>query len=52
MFCVCTVSVPCAVRLGGMCRQNLCSGLAMIIAVNAGYVWELARVSCLRWHIL
>ncbi len=24
----------------------------MVIAVNVGYIWELARLSCLRWHIL
>ncbi len=45
MFCVCSF-------LGGTYRQNLCSGLAMVIAVNVGYEWELPRLSCLHWHML
>ena len=24
----------------------------MVMAVNVGYVWELPRLSCLRWHML
>ena len=35
-----------------MYRAYFCSGLAMVIAVNVGYVWESPRLSCLRWHIL
>ena len=35
-----------------MYRQYFCSGLAMVIAVNVGEIWALARLSCLRWHIL
>jgi len=49
MFCV---YVLCAVCLGGMYRQNFCSGLAMVIAVDVGYVWALPRLSWLRWHIV
>ena len=31
-----------------MYRQYFCSGQAMVVAVNVGHGWELAR---LRWHI-
>ncbi len=23
----------------------------MVVAVNVGYVWELPRLACLRWHV-
>ena len=36
--------VLCAVCLGGMYRQFFCSGLAMVIAVNVGDIWELPRL--------
>ena len=42
----------CAVCLGGMYGQYLCSGLAMVMAMNVGYVWALPRLACLRWHLL
>ena len=35
-----------------MYRQCFCSGLTKVIAVNVGDIWELPRLSCLRWHIL
>ena len=40
----CPVCVLCAVCLGGMYRQYFCSGLAMVIAVNVGDIWELPRL--------
>ena len=48
----CSVCIQCAVCPGGKCLQYFCSGLSMVIAVNVGYVWELPRLACLRWHIL
>ena len=47
----CSVYVLCAVCLGRMYRQCFCSGLSMVKAVNVGDIWELLRLSCLRWHI-
>ena len=49
MFRMCVHGAVC---LGGICRQCFCSGLSMVIAVNVGHIWELPRLSCLRWHIL
>ena len=43
--------VLCAICLGGMYRQYFCGGLAMVMAVNVGHIWEWPRLSCLRWHI-
>ena len=34
-----------------MYRQHLCSGLSIIMAVNVGHIWEVPRLSGLRWHI-
>lgn len=39
----CSVSVLCAVCLGGMYRQYSCSGLAMGKAVKVGDTWVLPR---------
>ena len=46
------VCALCAVCPGGMYRQCFCGGLAMVIAVNVGDIWELPRLSCLRWDTL
>ncbi len=48
MFCVCTVFS----LSGEMYCQYFYCGLAIVIAVDVGYVWALPRLSCLRWHIL
>ena len=34
-----------------MDRLYFYSGLAMVIAVNFGHVWELLGLSCLCWHL-
>jgi len=47
----CSVCVLCAVCLGGMYRKHICRGLAMVIAVNVGHIWEWPRLSCSRRHI-
>ena len=35
-----------------MYGQYLCSGLAVVMAVNVADVWALPRLACLRWHLL
>jgi len=47
----CSVCALCAVCPGGMYRQCFCGGLAMVIAVNVGHIWERPRLSCSRRHI-
>ena len=44
----CSVCALCAVCPGGMYRQCFCGGLAMVIAVIVGHIWERPRLSCLR----
>ena len=43
----CSVCAVCGLS-GGRYREYFCSGLAMVIAVNVGHIWEWPRLSCLR----